>query len=263
MEFQNYINGKWTPGHGGKTFNTINPANGELLAQIAQADIADVEAAVQAASEAFKSWRLVPAPLRGEVLFKIGDLLKQKKEELARLFGASRTPVREALRKLESEGLVQHLPHRGAVVNQISIDDLAQIYPVRAVLVGLAARLAALHITEEELQTLQVFHQQLHNFIAKRAYKRATRTHTRFNMTLYSASRNPRLINILVQFNDYIEHTVDRALAMPGRADEIGREHAAILRAIAERNGDAADAAARVHVENAYRAVAGKPRLPV
>ncbi|OGO42210.1 MAG: aldehyde dehydrogenase [Chloroflexi bacterium RBG_16_58_14] len=85
MEFQNYINGKWTPGHGGKTFNTINPANGELLAQIAQADIADVEAAVQAASEAFKSWRLVPAPLRGEVLFKIGDLLKQKKEELARL----------------------------------------------------------------------------------------------------------------------------------------------------------------------------------
>ena len=202
--------------------------------------------------------------LRGLILsgyYRSGHRLRE--EELARLFGASRTPVREALRKLESEGLVQHLPHRGVVVNQISIDDLAQIYPVRAVLVGLAARLAALHITEEELQTLQVFHQQLHNFIAKRAYKRATRTHTRFNMTLYSASRNPRLINILVQFNDYIEHTVDRALAMPGRADEIGREHAAILRAIAERNGDAADAAARVHVENAYRAVAGEPRLPV
>jgi aldehyde dehydrogenase (NAD+) len=83
MEFQNYINGKWVKGR--SKFQTINPANEELLAEIAQAEISDVETAVQAATEAFKSWRLVPAPLRGEVLFKIGDLLKQRKEELARL----------------------------------------------------------------------------------------------------------------------------------------------------------------------------------
>jgi len=85
MEFQNYINGKWTPGHGHKTFNTVNPANEETLAQIAQADLADVDAAVNAATDAFNSWRLTPAPLRGELLFKIGDILKTKKEELARL----------------------------------------------------------------------------------------------------------------------------------------------------------------------------------
>jgi len=83
MEFQNYINGKWVRGK--NTFQTINPANEELLAEIAQAEMADVDAAVHAATEAFKSWRLVPAPLRGELLFKIGDILKQKKEELARL----------------------------------------------------------------------------------------------------------------------------------------------------------------------------------
>ena len=83
MEFQNYINGKWVEGR--STFQTINPANEELLAEIAQADIADVDAAVNAAAEAFKSWRLVPAPHRGELLFKVGDILKQKKEELARL----------------------------------------------------------------------------------------------------------------------------------------------------------------------------------
>ena len=83
MEFQNYINGKWVKGR--STFQTINPANEELLAEIAQAEIADVDAAVSAAAEAFKSWRLVPAPLRGELLFKIGDILKQKKEELAQL----------------------------------------------------------------------------------------------------------------------------------------------------------------------------------
>jgi aldehyde dehydrogenase (NAD+) len=83
MEFQNYINGKWVEGR--NKFQTINPANEELLAEVAQAEISDVDAAVQAATEAFKSWRLVPAPLRGELLFMIGDILKQKKEDLARL----------------------------------------------------------------------------------------------------------------------------------------------------------------------------------
>ena len=83
MEFQNYINGKWVKGR--RKFQTINPASEELLAEIDEAEISDVEIAVQAATEAFKSWRLVPAPLRGEMLFEIGELLKQRKEELARL----------------------------------------------------------------------------------------------------------------------------------------------------------------------------------
>ncbi|HEX5837342.1 MAG TPA: aldehyde dehydrogenase family protein, partial [Anaerolineales bacterium] len=83
MEYQNYINGKWVKGN--NTFQTINPATEELVAEIAQAEISDVDAAVQAATEAFRSWRLVPAPLRGEMLYKVGDILKQKKEELAQL----------------------------------------------------------------------------------------------------------------------------------------------------------------------------------
>ena len=83
MEFQNYINGKWVDGK--RKFQTINPANEEILAEITQAEPSDVDDAVNAATEAFKSWRLMPAPLRGELLFKVGDILKQKKEELARL----------------------------------------------------------------------------------------------------------------------------------------------------------------------------------
>src|SRR5215216_7350901 len=83
MEFHNYINGKWLEGR--NKFQTINPATEELLAEITQAENSDVEAAVDAATKAFKSWRLIPAPLRGELLFKIGDILKQRKEELARL----------------------------------------------------------------------------------------------------------------------------------------------------------------------------------
>ncbi|MEB2333277.1 MAG: aldehyde dehydrogenase family protein [Anaerolineaceae bacterium] len=83
MEFKNYINGKWVAGK--SAFQTINPANEELIADIAQAEISDVDAAVHAAKDAFDAWRLTPAPLRGEILFRIGDLLKQKKEELSQL----------------------------------------------------------------------------------------------------------------------------------------------------------------------------------
>jgi len=85
MEFKNYIGGKWQPGRAGLTFDAVNPANEEILAQIQAADVADVEAAVQSAKQAFKAWRLTPAPLRGEILYRIGELLKVRKEELARL----------------------------------------------------------------------------------------------------------------------------------------------------------------------------------
>ncbi|HUG34355.1 MAG TPA: aldehyde dehydrogenase family protein, partial [Anaerolineales bacterium] len=78
-----YINGRWVKGK--YTFQTINPANEELVADIAQAELSDIDAAVDAAKQAFDSWRLTPAPLRGEFLFKVGDILKQKKEELAQL----------------------------------------------------------------------------------------------------------------------------------------------------------------------------------
>jgi acyl-CoA reductase-like NAD-dependent aldehyde dehydrogenase len=85
MDFQNYINGKWVPGRKNLIFDTINPANEEVLAHIHAADAADVDLAVDSAAKAFQSWRLIPAPMRGELLFKIGDILKQKKEELAKL----------------------------------------------------------------------------------------------------------------------------------------------------------------------------------
>src|SRR5258706_11779653 len=85
MEFKNYIAGKWVSSSKKSTFNTINPANEDVLAEIHAADIADVNAAVEAATKAFPLWRLTPAPLRGELLFKVADILKQKKEELAQL----------------------------------------------------------------------------------------------------------------------------------------------------------------------------------
>ncbi len=85
MVHKNYVGGKWVDAKCGATFESINPANGEIVGVVAKSDSADVDAAVAAAAEAFKSWRLVPAPRRGEILFRAGQLLIEHKEELSRL----------------------------------------------------------------------------------------------------------------------------------------------------------------------------------
>lgn len=82
MEYQNYINGEWVPSHTGERMESINPANGAVIGTAPQSDEQDVEAAVAAAGGAFEAWRLTPAPRRGEILFEIGRLLKERKQEL-------------------------------------------------------------------------------------------------------------------------------------------------------------------------------------
>lgn len=81
--FGHYINGKWGE-PGDSTFETQNPATGEVIATYARGTAADVDAAVRAASEAFKKWRLVPAPRRGEILYRVGQIMAGRKEQLAR-----------------------------------------------------------------------------------------------------------------------------------------------------------------------------------
>ncbi len=80
---RNYIGGQWL--EAGTTFDSYNPATGELIARVAQAGSAEVEAAVTAAKAAYKEWRLVPAPRRGEVLYAVAQILQERKEQLARL----------------------------------------------------------------------------------------------------------------------------------------------------------------------------------
>ncbi|MCP1356831.1 aldehyde dehydrogenase family protein [Aneurinibacillus migulanus] len=83
--YLNYINGEWKPSSTGAFIENINPATGEVLGEVTQSAAADVEEAVQAARAAQKSWRLVPAPERAEILYEVGRLLKERKEHLAQV----------------------------------------------------------------------------------------------------------------------------------------------------------------------------------
>ena len=82
---RNYIQGKWVKGSKGRTFPDRSPATGEVVAEISAASADDVHAAVSAASEAFRSWRLVPAPRRAEILYRAAEIMRRRKEELARI----------------------------------------------------------------------------------------------------------------------------------------------------------------------------------
>ena len=81
---KNYIGGQWVQAQAGVTFPSINPATEAVVAEASLSDSSDVAAAVQAAKEAYPNWRLTPAPRRGEILFKVAQVLTERKEDLAR-----------------------------------------------------------------------------------------------------------------------------------------------------------------------------------
>jgi aldehyde dehydrogenase (NAD+) len=83
-EFKNYIGGRWVDSASGAEFERLNPANGDLIGTFTKSDPRDVDSAVRAAADAFRTWRLYPAPKRGEILYRVGQLLMERKEELAR-----------------------------------------------------------------------------------------------------------------------------------------------------------------------------------
>ncbi len=103
--FQNYIGGKWQPAYSGQTFPNYNPATGELLGHFPLSDHIDVTAAVVAARTAFEQWRLVPAPKRGEILFRVGELMTRHKEELARTMTLEMGKVLQETRGDVQEGI--------------------------------------------------------------------------------------------------------------------------------------------------------------
>lgn len=171
--------------------------------------------------------------------------------QLAEELGVSRTPVREAIRRLELEGYVVMVPRKGAYVASMSAKDVADVFEIRAALEGLAAELAAERITEEELEELE---RKLH-YVALRVeqgdLERLVEADTEFHDLLYRASRNQRLVQILGNLREQIQRFRAASLATPGRMQETLEEHKKIVEAVAERNGALARRLAEEHIENA------------
>ncbi|MDA8235801.1 MAG: GntR family transcriptional regulator [Clostridia bacterium] len=171
--------------------------------------------------------------------------------QLAEEMGVSRTPVREAIRKLELEGFVVMVPRKGAYVAGISIKDIADVFEIRAALESLAAGLAAERITEEELESLERSLVKVAEATEANDLESIINMDTDFHEILYKASRNERLVQIISNLREQIQRFRTASLAHPGRMKFALDEHKQIVEAISQRDVEGARNLAREHIENA------------
>lgn len=171
--------------------------------------------------------------------------------QLAEELGVSRTPIREALRKLELEGFIVMLPRKGAYVADVSFKDIADVFEIRAALESLAAGLAAERITDEELEEMERHLVEKADAIARHDMPQLIEVDTRFHELVYRASRNDRLSIIINNLREQIQRYRSTSLAYPGRMKQSLEEHRAIVEAIQSRDSQLARQLALEHIENA------------
>lgn len=171
--------------------------------------------------------------------------------QLAEELGVSRTPIREALRKLEMEGFIVMVPRKGAYVADISFKDIADIFEIRAALEGLAAGLAAERITDEELEEMERLLVEKAEAISSSNMEKLVEVDTKFHEAIYKASRNERLTNIINNLREQIQRFRTKSLSYPGRMKRSLEEHCSIVEAIQSRDIQQARQVAQEHIENA------------
>lgn len=167
--------------------------------------------------------------------------------------GVSRTPVREALRQLELEGLVTIIPNKGAYVTGISQKDVRDIYKIRSMLEGLCARWATEHISEEQIDQLEeiVFLSEFH--LQKKGEGKVAQVSEldgRFHRVLYEASDSRILEHVLSDFHKYVKMARTLSVGAKDRAEKSIKEHREILEAIKRKDADMAEELANRHIIN-------------
>ncbi len=199
--------------------------------------------------------------LRGRVFNKIReDILSGKYREHEELkevaigeeLGVSRTPVREAFRQLELEGLIQIVPNKGAYVTGITAKDVEDIYRIRSLLEGLCAKWATEYITQEQLEELEenVYLADFH--AAKGHLDQMADLDNRFHHILYEACNSKQLARLLIDFHEYVLRVRKKTLSSGGRGRISNDEHRQIMEAIKAKDADRAEALAHEHMINAY-----------
>ena len=170
---------------------------------------------------------------------------------LSEAFGLSRTPVREAILKLESERLATRVPRRGLVVAAITREEILEVYAVREVLDGLSARLAALGILPTELDRLVWLNERIRAAVASDERAALIQLNIEFHEAICQASRNSLLQGFMRSIHEWVRRFEDTTMSVPGRGAEACDEHDTLIAAIRARDPDAAERIAREHMSRA------------
>jgi DNA-binding GntR family transcriptional regulator len=195
------------------------------------------------------------AVLTGE--FGSGDRLLQ--DELAERFQTSSTPIREALRQLQAEGILEHSPYRGVQVAEVKMDDVREIYMIRAVMESFVTRLAVPYLSHPQIEQLRALQAQMRQIVASGEVMRGEvsglrKVNYEFHLLIYETANLPYSLKIIK--NLWAQSPWDALYVLPGRAQKSLDEHDLIIDAIAEQDAKRAGARVQEHIEYAAAALA-------
>ncbi|MCR4430375.1 MAG: GntR family transcriptional regulator [Tepidanaerobacteraceae bacterium] len=182
-------------------------------------------------------------------VYKPGESLIELK--VAKELGVSRTPVREAIRQLELEGLVSSIPNKGVVVEGVTEQDVEDIYTIRKMIEGLAARWAAEKITDEQLKEMKDVLDLMEFYTEKGEIDKVSELDTQFHDIIFRACNSRPLESVLTNFHHFIQRARLVSIKSTGRAPVSLEEHRNIYNALASHDPDAAEKAMVSHVDRA------------
>lgn len=199
---------------------------------------------------------LIFEKVRDDILndkYTLGDKLVESK--LADELGVSRTPVREALKQLELDGLVESIPNRGVIVKGLSDQDIYDIYSVRISIESIAAELAVERMTPDDLKELSEIYDLMEFFTMKNDSGKIFELNTQFHEKIYACTKSRYLEHILKDFQIFIKSTRLESLKTKGRLNTALEEHKAILDAFLKHDKEAAKKAIKKHIVSAQENV--------
>ncbi|MGI6588128.1 MAG: GntR family transcriptional regulator [Peptococcia bacterium] len=186
-------------------------------------------------------------------VLKSGERLMEN--QLAEEMGVSRTPVREAIRKLELEGFVVVIPRKGAYVSEMSYKDVHEIYEIRAALESLACGLAAERATADEIEEMERYLVEENDYLYNEDILLTVKTDVGLHELIYKATRNEKIMSITSNLKEQIYRLRSTSITLPGRKKRSLLEHQGIVEAISEREVELAQRLGQEHIEHAEQAM--------
>lgn len=185
--------------------------------------------------------------------FASGFQLRQ--DALAAEFGVSRIPVREALMQLEAEGLVKIHPHRGAIVSELSMEEIADLFELRAILEPRLLRASAPRLTEEDYKQLKAILKEFSAALKARHVSRWGELNTELHMVLYRHAGQPRSLAIVANLLQECDRHTRLQLSLEGKRERAETEHAELIRLCAGGEVETACGLLKTHIENVGRSL--------
>jgi DNA-binding GntR family transcriptional regulator len=192
------------------------------------------------------------AELQRDILkgvLKSGEKLSE--QQICSKYGLSRTPVREAFRQLELEGLIDTIPNRGAFVVGLSLRDLKDLFEMRKAYEILAVKWAIERITDDEMEMLEEAYEFMEFYTLKNEADKMLNINRRFHSLIYKASHNRMLEHTLSSYQLYLKETGSNSAYLDGHLEAVLKEHKAIYDAFINKNVEDGIKAVSAHLDNA------------